>query len=483
MNNAGEIKSILSTLYILAVVLTVVVIIYDRRDTAKALAWILVVSLVPFAGIALYILFGRNHRKQKIFNRKLIKDLQQIEALSIRQLESLNDDNSIQHDHIIRNRDIITLLLNSNKTLLTTRNRVEILNNGDQTFNAIIEALSAAKESIHIEYYIFEDDNIGTRIGEILMEKARSGVEVRFIYDDVGSWNLSRNFISRLRKAGVEVRGFMPVVFPWLTSRINYRNHRKIVVVDGKVGFTGGLNIADRYTDTKGKKAWRDTHLRLEGDVVMMLQTVFVTDWFFVSKQEMLNDIKYFPRNEVEGFVPVQIASSGPDSDWASIMQAYFAAITRARDHIYICSPYFLPNNAIQTALRVASLSGVDVRIMLPSYSDHKLVFWATSSYISDMLKAGVKVYRYYRGFNHSKLLMIDGEFCAIGTANMDIRSFEDNFEVSAIIYDPDFTAELEAIFLDDLRSSRQINPRKWDKRPRYQQFIEALSSLLSPLL
>jgi len=315
------------------------------------------------------------------------------------------------------------------------------------------------------------------------MEKARSGVEVRFIYDDVGSWSLSRRFVARMRKAGVEVRCFMPVVFPWLTSRVNYRNHRKIVVVDGKIGFTGGLNIADRYLKLRGSKAWRDTHLRLEGDAVMMLQAIFVTDWFFVNGHQQLNDLKYFPHNEVEGFVPIQIASSGPDSDWASIMQAYFAAITRARDHIYICSPYFLPNGAILTALRVASLSGIDVRIMIPKHADHKIVYWATSSYISDMLAAGVKVYRYYRGFNHSKMIMIDGRLCSIGTANMDIRSFEDNFEVSAMIYDPVFTAQLEEIFLADLRNSTRIDPRRWDTRPRYQKFIEALCSLLSPLL
>jgi len=478
-----ELKTILWGLYFVLVALAIVVIIIDRRDPPKALGWIVVVAFIPVAGLVLFTLFGRNHRKKKIFDRKLIKDLQQIEALSGKQLEFLNDDGTVQHDSITRNKDTITLLLNNNKALLTTRNRVEVLNNGHETFDSILEALAAAKESIHLEYYIFENDYIGGRIGEILMEKARSGVEVRFIYDDVGSWSIGRRFISQLRKAGVETGCFMPVVFPWLTSRINYRNHRKIIVVDGRVGFTGGLNIADRYMVTTGKKAWRDTHLRLEGDAVMMLQTIFVTDWFFVSGHEQLDDLKYFPRNETKGFVPVQIASSGPDSDWAAIMQAYFAAITRARDHIYIASPYFLPNNAMLTALRVASLSGVDVRIMIPKNSDHKLVYWATCSYISDMLKAGVKIYQYYRGFNHSKLLMIDGQCCSIGTANMDIRSFEDNFEVSAMIYDPQFTAQMEEIFLADLRGSSQINPRKWDQRPFYQKFIEALSSLLSPLL
>ncbi|GHV02281.1 cardiolipin synthase [Bacteroidia bacterium] len=481
----NQIIAILWALYVAVAVAMVITIIHDRRDTTKSLAWIVVVSMIPFAGMALYILFGRNHRKNKIFNRKLIKDLQQIEALSSRQLKYLDElqKQSLHNNQIFGNREIITLLLNNNKALLTTRNRIDLLNNGRQAFDALIEAIAAARESIHLEYYIFENDHLGRRIGDLLMEKARSGVEVRLIYDAVGSWGLSGEYIRQMRRAGVEVRTFMPVAFPWLTSRVNYRNHRKIVVVDGRVGFTGGMNIADRYLATKGRKAWRDTHIRLEGDAVVMLQTIFVTDWFFVSGHEQLDDQKYFPRNDIDGFVPMQIASCGPDSDWASIMQAYFAAINKARDHIYICSPYFLPNNAIYTALRVASLSGVDVRIMIPKHADHKVVYWATCSYISDMQRAGVKVYQYHKGFNHSKLLMIDGQMCSIGTANMDIRSFEDNFEVSAMIYDPVFTAQLEELFHADLHASTLIDPKKWDKRPRWRKFVEGLCSLLSPLL
>jgi cardiolipin synthase len=477
------IRTILYVLYIALVAATSVVIVFDRREPAKALAWIIVVALIPVAGLALYVLFGRNHRKEKLFNRKEIRDLEHIERLSGKQLRSLQNRQSLQLPEVLVNQEIITLLLNNNKALLTVRNRVELLIDGQATFEAIIAALEGAKESIHLEYYIFENDAIGSRIGETLMRKAAEGVEVRLIYDDVGSWSLSRRYVQRMRRAGVDVRCFMPVVFPWLTSRVNYRNHRKIVVVDGRVGFTGGLNVADRYLVSGGRKRWHDTHLRIEGDAVMMLQTIFVTDWFFVGGRPQLDDSKYFPRHDVEDFLPMQIASSGPDSDWASIMQSYFSAITKARRHIYISSPYFMPDNAILTAIKVASLSGIDVRLLIPGSSDHKIVYWATCSYISELLAAGVKVYRYRRGFNHSKIIMIDGRLSSVGTANMDVRSFEDNFETSAFIYDPTLTAQLEELFLDDLRHSSRINAKRWNSRPVLRRFVEAFSSLFSPLL
>ena len=326
-------------------------------------------------------------------------------------------------------------------------------------------------------------DPLGREIADILIAKAQQGVEVRLIYDDVGSWGLGRKYIGRLRKAGVRVECFMQVVFPWLTSHVNYRNHRKILVVDGKIGFTGGINIAQRYVTGTKMGPWRDTHLRLEGEAVGMLQIVFIADWFFVSKQ-LLNDYpKYLPKTHVKEETMIQIATSGPDSDWASIMQAFFSAITHAQHHIYISSPYFLPNEAILTAVKVAALSGIDVRIMIPSRSDSKVVYWASRSYIGELIDANVKVYLYRRGFNHSKLIMIDGQFSSVGTANMDIRSFEDNFEVSALLYDRKITQELEAEFLHDLDQSRMVTRDYWESRPALHSFYEALSRLFSPLL
>ncbi|MCC8089701.1 MAG: cardiolipin synthase [Rikenellaceae bacterium] len=481
--NITDFKIIFIILYLIFVILNILVIIRDKRDSVKALAWITVIALIPVFGFILYILFGRNHRKEKIFNIKESADIEiLLETLSAKQIYDVNNRTS-NLPEISRNKDIITLLLNSNKSLLTVRNNVKILNNGEVTFEEIKKELLKAETFIHLEYYILERDRIGYEIADILMEKARSGVEVRFIYDDVGSWGLSTHFLRKMRRAGVDIKCFMPVVFPWLTSKINYRNHRKIIVIDGKIGFTGGINIAQRYIDGVKGGVWRDTHLRIEGEAVESLQLTFITDWHFVSGEKLRNSDKYFPQTFVDVETPVQIASSGPDSDWASIMQAFFAAITKACRHIYISTPYFLPNEAILTAIKVASLSGIDVRIMIPEKSDSKIVHWATRSYISELLEAKVKVYLYRKGFNHSKIIMIDGMFSSVGTANMDIRSFEDNFEITAILYDSQLTGELESQFLKDLADSRMVVKSEWDKRSVFYSIGESFASLLSPLL
>ena len=480
----ADLGLLLKVVYAVLVLVTIGVIIHDKREPVKALAWITVIALIPVAGMVLYVVFGRNHRKEKIFNRKEIRDLEQIEKLCAQQLKDIADPDLMLRRSIADNRDIITLLLNNNKSLLTVHNRVKVLNNGKATFAAILEALRGATSSIHLEYYIFENDRIGKKVARILMEKARAGVAVRLIYDDVGSWGLSPKFIYAMKKAGVEVGCFMPVAFPWLTSKVNYRNHRKIIVVDGCVAFTGGINIAERYLLRGGKLGlWRDTHLKIEGEAVAMLQVVFLTDWYFVSKRQRLNHDKYFPKSRVEEECPLQIASSGPDSDWASIMQAFFAAITRAQKYIYISSPYFLPNQAVLTALKVAALRGIDVKIMIPSRSDSKIVYWATRSYISELIDAGIGVYLYNKGFNHSKVIVIDGQFSSVGSANMDIRSFEDNFEVSAILYDRKIAQELESYYLADLKHCTKVTREMWNARSNLHSMYESFSRLLSPLL
>ncbi len=481
--DAISVKGVLTFAYVVFLLLTIGVIIHEKRDPVKALSWIVVLILLPIAGFLLYIVFGRNHRKEKLFSRKGLRDLEQIDTLSQQQVDALNHADWLLSSEITENRDIITLLLNNSKTLLTHHNRISVLHDGPATFDAIKEALRGARSSIHLEYYIIEDDPLGREIAEILMGKAREGVEVRLIYDDVGSWGLSRDFIRRLREAGVAVQCFMRVVFPWLTSKVNYRNHRKILVVDGEIGFTGGINIAQRYLTGTKMGPWRDTHLKLEGEAVRMLQIIFITDWYFVSKQYLTNQAKYLPPTTVQDECLIQIATSGPDSDWASIMQAFFAAITHAQHHIYISSPYFTPNEAILTAIKVAALSGIDVRIMIPSRSDSKIVYWASRSYIGELIDARVNVYLYRKGFNHSKLIMIDGVFASVGSANMDIRSFEDNFEVSAIIYDQRITQELEEQFLEDLSQCRYVTREYWETRPILHTIYESVSRLFSPLL
>ena len=479
----ADIRSILLVCYALVIITTIVVIIRDRRDPVKGLSWIMVVTLIPILGIIMYILFGRNHRRLKIFNQKEIEDLKHIEKLCSEQLLDLVDP-EIQHiEPVESNKDIITLLLNNNKSVLTVRNKVTILNNGKAKFKELFKAIEEAKSSIHLEYYIFENDRIGKRVLNLLEKKAAEGVEVRLIVDDLGSWGIKNRHIKKIKRRGIDIRQFMPVAFPYLSGKINYRNHRKIAVMDGRVGFTGGINIAERYL--KGTKfgPWRDTHLRIEGDAVNMMQAIFATDWYFVGDKELLFEDKYYPKTKIRTRSPIQIASSGPDSDWASIMQAYFAAMNKAKKSIYITTPYFMPNQSILTALKVASLSGVDVRIILPYKSDSKIVYWASRSYISELLDAGIKVYFFQKGFCHSKLIIIDGTFCSVGSANMDYRSFEDNFEVAAIMYDPRVAAELTEYFMQDIENSVLITDEMWESRSNLHAMYESLSRLFSPLL
>jgi len=474
---------IILLIYLFTVISTAVMVIHEKRDPAKTSTWVLILILLPIVGLIFYIFFGQNHRKEKIFNRKAIKDLQQIELISQSQLVDIHTSKFIGVPSIADNLGIITLLLNNSKALLTRYNHVEIFQTGRKSFRSILDNIDRAEKSIHLEFYIIADDDIGNRIKGKLIDKAKAGVKVRLIYDDVGSWHLPKRFVKELVDAGAEVYPFMEVKFPFLTSKVNYRNHRKIIVIDGKIAFMGGMNIADRYL--KGDEflgTWYDTVLRIEGDAVSVLQIIFLIDWYFVSNKIEFSKDECFAEHSITTQLSLQITASGPDSDWASIMQAFFAAITRARKHIYISTPYFVPNESILTALKTAALSGVDVRIVLPGKSDSTVVYWSSMSYVSELLAAGIKVYLFQNGFNHSKILMIDSNFASVGSANMDIRSFEDNFEVLAMIYDQELTQSLEKQFHKDIRKSRQVNPKKWAQRSTKQNFKESLARIFSPL-
>ena len=439
--------------------------------------------LLPVLGMVLYLNFGRNFRKEKLFSRKGLADYLSIKTFEPFQVDRL-DDEFIQKDpKLSSKRHIMQLLLNNSKALLTSKNKVEILHNGADTFSSILEALRHAQSHIHLEYYIYEDDEIGNEIANVLIEKAGEGVEVRFIYDDVGSWGLKKPFIRKLENAGIEVWPFMPVRLPLFTHRINYRNHRKILIVDGVIGYVGGINVADKYIHGEKEVGfWRDTHIKLEGDAVQSLQAVFLTDWFFVS-QNSINDTRYFPSHSIEDRHLVQITASGPDSDWASIMQTYFMAIVTAAQHIYISTPYFIPNESILTALKTAALSGVEVKILLPGRSDVSIHLWSSMSFVTGLLRAGAEIYIYKKGFNHGKLLMVDGIFGSVGTANMDLRSFDKNFEVNALLYDEPAVLQLEEAFLDDLTFSKKLELEEFEKRPVQKKIKESLARMVSPLL
>jgi cardiolipin synthase A/B len=472
----------LEIIYFLTILFIIVLIIQQKGDPLKTVSWIMILLLIPVGGIILYFYFGKNYRRQKIFNRKELSDLDRMRDFSHRQILELPEKEFLKNSKIKSKQHIMTLLLNNSKSLLSEYNDLQICSNGKETFDIIINDLAAAKDHIHLMYYIIEDDKLGNRIKDVLITKAREGVEVLVIYDDVGSWSLPRKFIKSLESAGVQILPFLPVRFPMFTNKLNYRNHRKIIVIDGQIGHIGGMNIADRYVEG-GKELgmWKDMQLRIMGEAVHSLQIIFLTDWYFVSNK-VINDDKYFPQHHCKERHLVQITASGPDSDWSGIMQSYFSAITTAEHHIYVASPYFIPNESILTALKTAALSGVDVRIMLPHKSDSHLVFRSTLSFVAELMEAGIKVYFFDNGFNHAKLMLVDGIFASVGTANMDIRSFDQNFEVNALIYDELITTELEKYFLDDLQNCRFYTPEEWENRHWMNNTKESLARLFSPL-
>ena len=472
-----------SLVFLVTAIPVAIMIVLEKRSPYKTIAWILVLILLPIIGVVFYLFFGQEYRKRKLFSRKNIKSLGEIRRLSSKQLRNIEHSQLGLSSAVLEKENIIKLLLNNSDSLLTTGNKLQILKNGAETFDAIIDAIKNAKHHIHLEYYIFSDDKIGNRLKDLLIEKCESGVEVRIIIDDVGSWGLNKKFISDLREKGVEIYSFMEVRFPRFTSKMNFRNHRKIVIVDGKIGFTGGINVADRYiSGLKGVGEWRDTHLKIEGDAVACLQVVFSADWYFVINENLSGD-NYFPPLTENAGVPLQISASGPDSDWQSITQAFFAAITNARETVYLTTPYLMPPKSILSALEMAALSGVDVRIIIPEKSDVITPKWSSFSYVEELLEAGVKVYFYEKGFTHSKFMIVDSVFSTIGTTNMDFRSLETNFEVNAFIYEKEFTQQLTEHFLNDLKNSREINLRIWRLRPWHFKLRESLAHIVAPMM
>lgn len=474
---------VLSILYALTIIATITIVLLENRSPLKTISWILVLIFLPIFGFVVYLVFGQSFRKRKMFNMKGLGDLKWLQVMSQDQKLRLDKNRFLKDERLHEKKNIMTLLLNNSKALLSGYNKVKILNDGKETFTEIFKALRKAKDHIHLEYYIIEDGELATELLEILVDKARNGVEVRVIYDDVGSWQLSKNYVETLKEAGVKVQAFLPVRFPILTSRVNYRNHRKIIVIDGTTAFVGGLNFADRYLHGIPEIGiWRDTHLKVKGEAASSLQIVFLIDWYFVRQEVLLNE-KYLPNKKAKEKCLLQITASGADSDWASIMQAYFSAISSAKRNVYISSPYFMPNSSILMALKTSAMSGVDVRILIPSKSDSFMTYWGTLSYIEELLEAGVRIYFYKAGFNHSKIMTVDGILATVGTANMDVRSFEQNFEVNALVYDEKVTLELRERFLEDLQQSEEVILEQWVKRSKSQKMKESVARLFTPLL
>jgi len=479
----SSMPNLVTILYFITVIFIAILIILENRNPVKTISWILVLVLLPFIGIVIYLFFGQEYRKTKMYSRKGLKNLEKLRKLTLVQLDNLPKNQFQINDRLYSKKRLINLLLSNSNAILTNDNEVKVLRNGEETFPEIFRAIEQARYHIHLEFYIVEDDIIGNQLREILIKKAREGVEVRFIYDDVGSWELRRKFIRSMSEAGIKVDRFMRVRFPNLTSKVNYRNHRKILVVDGITAFVGGLNFADRYQrGVPGIGPWRDTHLKVVGGAATVLQIIFMADWYFVSK-EILRGEKYFKPIVAGSGKLVQVTASGPDSDWESIGQAYFSAIATANEYVYLSTPYLMPTADIMTALKTSALGGVDVRIIVPGLSDAITAKWGTNSYIEELLEAGVKIYFYQTGFIHSKVIVVDGVFSSVGTANLDFRSLETNFEVNAMIYDEEIAETLTRQFLEDQDQSKEVILKEWVKRPRINKIKESFARILSPLL
>ena len=474
----------LIVLYLLTVLMVAFNIVLENRNPVRTLAWVAVLLFVPLVGMIFYLYFGVNYRKIKMFSMKGLGDMKWLQYMSEDQKQRIQKTEFLKKEDMKDVRKLMTLLLNNSKALLTRYNKVDILKNGEETFPAIFTALGRAKRFIHLEYYIIEAGELATRLKDILIAKAKSGVEVRVIFDDVGCWSLPKTYIREMRAAGIQIYPFLPVRFHRIADKANYRNHRKIIVIDGETGFVGGLNFADRYMNgLPGIGIWRDTHLRVKGEAVTSLQIVFLIDWYFVRQELLLDKNEYLPYHQADNNVIVQTVTSGPDSDWASIQQSYFTLINTAKKYVFISTPYFMPGETTLNSLKTAAMSGVDVRLLLPHKSDSWLTHWCTRSYVEELLEAGVKIYWYQKGINHSKVIIVDGSVASVGTANMDLRSFEQNFEVSLIIYDREVVKKLAVDFMKDLKVSTEGAIQRWKFRTKREKVCESVARLFAPVL
>ncbi|MGU9410656.1 cardiolipin synthase [Clostridium perfringens] len=468
--------------FIINVILSVIIVVLERKQPEKTIAWLLILTLLPPIGLILYIFLGRNWKRNKLNDRTNPK---------INDLISPILDEYPEKQYV----PLMELLAFNSDSPIFVNNDIKIYKDGVEKFKDLKEELLKAKHHIHLEYYIVNSDEIGNEIKDILIKKALEGVKVRFIIDKVGSSSLKRSYIKDLKKAGVSVVMYSYFLAPLLkviNTQINYRNHRKIVVIDGQVGFLGGINIGDEYLGRNKKFGyWRDTHLMIKGDFVLALQAVFLDDFITIEKANNSYTfydkefVKYFPENIVaKERVLMQLVKSGPDSTFPAIMQSILKMIMTARENIYITTPYFVPPSSIIEALRIASLSGVDVKIIFPEKSDHFMVNKASKSYLAELMDCGIEVYFYDKSsFIHSKTMTIDGKICTLGTANMDIRSFELNYEINTVIYDKEITCKLDALFFEDLLKSRHFKIEEYEKSTKFDKFIEGVTRIFSALL
>jgi len=463
-----------NSVYWITLIGVILVVILDNRNPVKTISWVLVLFFLPYVGIILYVFFGQRYRKQKIISKKSIGSIENNPAY-------LYEEFDPEH-YPVECTELIDMFRKNNSHPVFSGNSVRLLTNGREVFDTMFEDIRKARKHIHLDYYIIDQCKIGYELQHLLIEKAKEGVEVRLIYDDIGSWKTKQKFFREMQDVGVQCYPFLKVLLPYLSPKFNYRNHRKIVVIDGKIGYTGGYNVGDRYIDGGRFDYWRDSHVRIEGKAVYGLQTAFLIDWFFVSRS-LLTSKYYFPDIVNSGKCLVQTVTSGPDTDWENIMQGLFMILTKSKKYVYIQTPYFLPNESLLTAMQTAALSGVDVRLMVPEKSDTWVALKGMHSYLSGIMEAGVKVYLYQDGFLHAKAMVADDVVSTVGSTNWDYRSFEFNFEVNAFIYDTQFSKHMKSVFLDDQEHCIKIDLEDWENRPRLTRWSESICRMFGPIL
>lgn len=476
---------VMDNLVIINIFLSLIIIFFQRRSPQTVWTWLLILYFIPILGFVLYLLIGQDFHKSRMFKAKEVEG--ELKYAVRRQEENIYRKRlRLANPELMRFKDLILYNLEAGQAVLTDNNDVRIYTDGKEKFRALIEEMKRAKRYIHMQYYIIRNDELWQEIEPVLVQKAKQGVEVRILFDSMGCRTMKKRDWDRLEMAGIQVAEFFPALLGKLQLRINYRNHRKIVVIDGRVGFVGGFNVGREYLGLDKKFGyWRDTHLCIEGAAVTSLAVRFVLDWNYAAKENLFLEDKLFeiPEYVRGGHDPIQIVSSGPDSQIKTIHDNYLRLIHSAKDHVYIQTPYFIPDDSILDALKIASRSGVDVRIMVPCKPDHPFVYWATYSYLGDMVSAGAKCYVYNNGFLHAKTLCVDGMVACVGTANMDIRSFGLNFEVNATIYSERTVRRLERAFENDMNQCARVTRKVYDQRGIVIRTKEQFSRLLSPLL
>lgn len=463
----------------------IMIVFFQRRDPKSVWAWLLLLYFVPYLGFVFYLFLGQDLRKRKMFKIKELED--QLNEAIRQQEHQLKGERPEEVDERIKDyKDLVVYNLETSGAILSGDNDIDIFTDGNEKFDALIEDLKNAEHFIHMQYYIIRNDVLFNRIKDVLIQKAARGVEVRILFDAMGCRSTNHKVWKELNAAGVKTAEFFPAILGRFQMRINYRNHRKIVVIDNKVAYVGGFNVGKEYIDLDDKFGhWRDTHLRIHGSSVLGLQMRFILDWNYAAKENLLQNAKMFEGATagVRDLCEMQIISSGPDNSIQQIRDNYLRLITKAKKSIYIQTPYFIPDESIFNALLIAVHSGIDVNVMIPCKPDHPFVYWATYSYIGDLVMAGAKCYTYDNGFLHSKDVIVDGKVFCCGTANMDIRSFALNFEVNAVVYDPEKARRMEELFIEDLNCCTRITREQYAARSLKIRLKEQICRLLSPLL